>query len=103
MESKLYVEIAIIAIAVMAFILYVIWQIKKNGLRDVAVKYIVIAEDKFNKGDNQKKLNYVIDKVIAFIPAPFSLFITRELVKELVQSVFDNVKKALDYVPRGEE
>ena len=53
----------------------------------------------FNQGDNEGKLNYVIDKIIAMIPAPLSFFITREAVKAFVQSVFDSVKKALDYVP----
>ena len=33
MESIQYVEIAIIVLAVLAFIMYVVWQIKKNGLR----------------------------------------------------------------------
>lgn len=90
----------IIAIAVViGFIIYVAWQIKKNGLRTFAITCIVKAEDIFKQGDNEKKLNYVIDKIIELIPTPLNLFITRETVKAFVQSVFDSVKKALDYTP----
>ena len=57
----------------------------------------------FRQGDNENKLNYVIDKIISItIPKPLSLFITRDSLKSFVQSVFDETKKALDYVPRKE-
>lgn len=93
----------IIAVAlVISFIIYIAWQIKKKGLRQFAVEFILKAEDEFKQGDNETKLNYVIDKVIAFIPAPLNFFITREAVKAFVQSVFDSTKKALDYVPKKE-
>jgi hypothetical protein len=42
-------------------------------------------------------MNYVIDKVIAVIPMPFSLFITRNTIKKFAQKIFDEVKAALDY------
>ena len=54
----------------------------------------------FKQGDNENKLNYVIDKIIVLIPAPLSFFITREAVREFIQTIFDEVKKALDYVPK---
>lgn len=103
MEIKLYIEIATISAIILWFIIRLFWEIKKSGLKEVAIKYIVRAEDIYNKGDNQEKLNFVIDKVIAFIPMPFRLFITREAIKELVQSVFDSVKSALDFVPKKGE
>ena len=64
---------------------------------------IVKAEDMFKKGENTQKLNYVIDKVIDTLPKPLQFFITREAVQNFVQSVFDTVKKALDYIPKKEE
>ena len=103
MEVATIIEIAIVVIAILAFILYLVWQIKKKGLRATAVDLIVKAEEMFRQGDNEKKLNYVIDKIISItIPKPLSLFITRDSVKSFVQSVFDETKKALDYVPRKE-
>jgi hypothetical protein len=99
MNAQQIVGLVIAVLLIAAFIVYIVWQIKKKGLRQFAVDCIVKAEDMYNHGDNEGKLNYVIDKVIAVIPAPLSLFITRETVKAFVQSVFDSVKKALDYVP----
>lgn len=103
MEISTIIEIAIVVIAILAFILYLVWQIKKKGLRATAVDLIVKAEEMFRQGDNENKLNYVIDKIISItIPKPLSIFITRDSVKSFVQSVFDETKKALDYVPRKE-
>lgn len=100
MNPTTIIEIAIVVIAILAFILYLVWQIKKKGLRATAVDLIVKAEDMFKQGDNENKLNYVIDKIIVLIPAPLSFFITREAVREFIQTIFDEVKKALDYVPK---
>lgn len=102
MDAQQIIGIVIAVILVIGFIIYITWQIKKKGLRQFAVDCIVKAEDMFNQGDNEGKLNYVIDKVIALIPAPLNFFITRETVKAFVQNVFDGVKKALDYVPKKE-
>jgi hypothetical protein len=103
MNPTTIIEIAIVVIAILVFILYLVWQIKKKGLRATAVDLIVKAEEMFRQGDNENKLNYVIDKIISItIPKPLSLFITRDSVKSFVQSVFDETKKALDYVPRKE-
>lgn len=103
MNPVTIIEIAIVVIAILAFILYLVWQIKKKGLRATAVDLIVKAEEMFRQGDNENKLNYVIDKIISIIiPKPLRLFITRDAVKSFVQSVFDETKKALDYVPRKE-
>lgn len=102
MNMQQIISIIIAVVAVIAFVIYIVWQIKKKGLRQFAVDFIVKAEDMYNNGDNEQKLNYVIDKVIALIPTPLNIFITRETVKSFVQSVFDSVKKALDYVPKKE-
>nr|DAG39812.1 MAG TPA: holin [Caudoviricetes sp.] len=100
MNPVTIIEIAIVVIAILAFALYLVWQIKKKGLRQTAISLIVKAEDMFKQGENENKINYVIDKIIALIPAPLSFFITREAVREFIQTIFDEVKKALDYVPK---
>lgn len=100
MNPTTIIEIVIVVIAILAFIMYLVWQIKKKGLRQTAINLIVRAENMYKKGENEKKINYVIDKIIVLIPAPLSFFITREAVREFIQTIFDEVKKALDYVPK---
>lgn len=103
MTTQMIISIAIIAILVISFIICVAWQIKKQGLRNFASELIVQAEKEFNKGENKEKLDYVVEKLIAIIPAPFSLFITTSMVKKMVQEVFNMCKKALDYQPENIE
>ena len=102
MEATTIIGIVIVAILVIAFIIWLVWQIKKKGLKQFATEMIVKAEDMYKKNENQEKLNYVIDKVIAMLPKALKFFITRDAVKNFVQNVFDTVKKALDYVPKKE-
>lgn len=103
MEAQTIISIVLVALLVIAFIIWLVWQIKKKGLKQFATEMIVKAEEMYKKGENQEKLNYVIDKVIGMLPKPLQFFITREAVQKFVQSVFDTVKKALDYVPKKEE
>ena len=103
MEAQTIISIVLVALLVIAFIIWLVWQIKKKGLKQFATEMIIKAEEMYKKGENQEKLNYVIDKVIGMLPAPLQFFITREAVQKFVQSVFDTVKKALDYVPKKEE
>lgn len=93
-------EIVCIIILILACIVtlgYLYFVIKKNGLRAVVVEFIVAAERQFEKGENQQKINYVIDRIINLLPNVLKYFITRENVKSFVQGVFDDVKQALDY------
>lgn len=102
MEIQTIISIIIVAILVIAFVIWLAWQIKKKGLKQFATEMIVKAEDMYQQGQNSEKLNFVIDKVIAILPTPLQFFITRNAVKNFVQNVFDTVKKALDYVPKKE-
>ena len=103
MEAQTIISIVLVALIVIAFIIWLVWQIKKKGLKEFAIEMIIKAEEMYKKGENQEKLNYVIDKVIGMLPKPLQFFITREAVQKFVQSVFDTVKKALDYVPKKGE
>ena len=90
-------QTAIIVLLFIVFILYWVWEIKKKGLKTSIIEFIVKAEEHFKQGENEEKMNYVIDKIIVLVPLPFSLIITREMVKKIIQNVFDEIKKALDY------
>ena len=103
MDIQTTISIASIVLMLIAFFIYIAWQIKKNGLKEFATQMIVKAEDMYKKGQNDEKFNYVVEKVIAMIPMPLQLFITEDRVKNFIQKVFDSVKTALDYTPKKEE
>lgn len=90
-------QTTIVILLFLIVILYAIWEIKKKGLKPSIIDFIIKAEDSFKQGENEEKMDYVIDKIIALVPLPFSLLITRNMVKKIIQNVFDEIKKALDY------
>lgn len=102
MDTQTIISILTITLMVIAFIIYIAWQIKKSGLKEFATQMIVKAEDMYKKGQNDEKFNYVLEKVIAMIPKPLQLFITEDMIKNFIQKVFDSVKTALDYIPKKE-
>lgn len=87
----------IVLVAIVLMIVYLLWQIKMKGLRQVAINLIVRAEELFKKGENQGKFTFVVDSILMTLPKPLHLFITRDTINEFVQSVFDEIKIALDY------
>ena len=102
MDIQTIISIVAVAVMVIAFLIYIALQIKKNGLKEFVTQMIVKAEDMYKKGQNDEKFNYVVEKVIAMIPMPLQLFITEDMVKNFIQKVFDGVKIALDYTPKKE-
>lgn len=92
-----WLELTIVGLFLIGAIIYIAWLIKKNGLRGMAVKFIVRAEDIYKNGQNKEKMDYAINKLIAKIPMPFRLFITEEMIRKFIQKIFDEVKEALDY------
>ena len=92
-----WLELIILALFLVGAIIYIAWLFKKKGLRGVVIDLIVKAEAEFKQGENNEKLNFVIDKLIAKIPLPFSLFITKTTIKKFIQAIFNEIKQALDY------
>lgn len=92
-----WLELIILALFLIGAIIYMAWLIQKKGLRKTVVDLIVKAEDMYNDGANEEKINYVIDKVITLIPMPLQIFVTRTTVRKFIQNIFDEVKRALDY------
>lgn len=103
MEIGTIISIIIIGIFILGVIGFIAWQIKEKGLRNFAIELIVKAEEEFNDGENDAKFEYVVNGLKAVIPAPFNLFITVNMIENLVQNVFDVVKAALDYSPSSTE
>ena len=90
--NTIQIVAAVVIVIVAAF--YIIWKIKKEGLRDTAIKMIVYAEKNFD--DNQVKFETVVQAVISKLSFPFNL-IPSTAISKFVQSVFDEIKEALDY------
>ena len=97
MEITQIIALIVIVLACIASILYLAWKIKKNGLRKVAIDLIVEAEERLE--DNEEKFNAVVNTLIMLLPKPFNFIITTRTVEKLVQNTFDEIKKALDYIP----
>ena len=96
MDEKTMCIIMLVLVCI-SILVYLLYRIKKDGLRATVVDLIVSAEKMFKKGENIQKFEYVVDKIIKILPAPIRFFITVEAVENFVQLVFDETKKALDY------
>lgn len=90
----------IVALLAIAFVAY---KISTKGLRGAVVEFIVAAEQEFNKGQNSEKMEYVYNALVAVLPAPIRVFITKQLVINFIQKIFDEIKVALDAEPKKEE
>ena len=105
MDEKTMCIIALILACI--FVLgYLLYQIKKNGLRATVIQLIVYAEKTLGSGQGKAKMDYVIDKLISILPIPVRFFITREEVQDFAQHIFDEIKEALDYredIANGQE
>jgi len=99
MEVNTIIQIIVLAIIFLCVFLYLFWQLKKRGLKKTVVNLIVVAEELFEDGENQEKMNYVIDSIIGLLPFPLRVVITRNIARKFIQKIFDTIKAALDYIP----
>lgn len=99
--DNLSIIIILISFVILVGCLY--YQIKKNGLRATAIEIIVYAEHIIGSGKGEEKMNYAIDSFIRLLPMPFALLFSREMIRNFIQEVFDQIKDALEYNPGGQE
>lgn len=104
MNTQLIIQIIIVAIVVLAFFIWLAWQIKKKGLKEFAIDAILEAESLYKKGQNSEKMQSVIEKLKIILESTkigkiLMIFITEEDIQKFIQGVFNNLKKALDYTP----
>lgn len=97
MSAEMIISISIITIMAIAFIAYICYQIKTKGLRKAAIDFIVEAEEQFQQGENQEKLEYVLEAIYVMVPGWVRLFITKSTIISFIQKIFDEIKIALDY------
>lgn len=65
-------------------------------VRKTVYRAFIEAENRFRYGENRSKFNYVVDVAKKSIPAPFNLFITEDLIRDVIQLWFDLCKDLLD-------
>ena len=91
------ISIIILVLSFVILIACLFYQIKKNGLRKVAMDIILRAEELLGSGKGKEKMQYAITQFIALLPAPLRLFVTPQAVEAFIQDVFDDIKETLEY------
>lgn len=104
MNMQLFTEILAGVLIFIISAIFIGWQIKKKGLKDFAIDLILEAEKLYKKGQNDEKMAFVILTIREGIEKTVAgkilmNFITDEMIQNFIQSVFDGLKKALDYKP----
>ena len=92
--------VGIFIVVVVAIGLYAVTKaMQKVGMekvREYVYQLFVEAEHKFLHGENDQKFEYVVSMAKSAIPMPFNLFITDDLVRDVIQLWFDLCKDLLD-------
>lgn len=88
-------EILIIVILLIVWLAIVYWEIKQNGLKEAAIKFILEAEKTLE--NNDEKFELVCENVVKLLPNWLEVFITPAMIEKLVQHTFDSIKDVLDY------
>ena len=95
--DSMYLSIVILCIAFFILLGYLFFLIKRDGLKATTIKLIVQAEEMLGSGTGKAKMEIVVESLTKLLPMPFRLFVTTELLTQFIQSVFDEIKIALDY------
>ncbi len=75
---------------------FVWYYINKKGFKQAILDAILLAEMQININGSEK-MDFAIDRIIELLPNYAKWFITKALIKKLIQDAFDSVKKILDY------
>lgn len=101
MQNGTYLSIAILLIAVVILVAYVIYLVKKDGWRKTAINLIVQIEERMGSGYGKQKMEMVVQAFRELLPTPLRVILTTEMIKGFIQAVFNEIKESLDY--RGEQ
>lgn len=91
-----YLTYIFFAILIICTIIKLVIEIKKVGLRQYIVNSITYAESNIIYGANQEKFDYVYNRIYSMIPTILKPFFQEKKVKSFIQTIFDEVKIALD-------
>lgn len=96
MDKLTIIAISVLILTILAFISYIVFQVKKKGIRQTAIDYICYAEKTFENHKNDEKFNYVLTRLYEGLPSIVKVFITIDMIKDFIQKVFNEIKIALD-------
>lgn len=97
--SNPVIAVIFIVIVLAVIVFFAVKKLQSIGLEKIrAVVYsaFVRAEHEFQYGDNTQKFEYVVGLARSHLPAPFNIFVTESLLRNVVQMWFDLVKDLLD-------
>lgn len=92
MELSQVIPVIVIILIVAIFVLI---EIKKRGIQQLAIDLMVEAEKKFKSGEGRKKMNQVVKKLIDKLPFPLNM-IPESIVEDFVQKIFDDLKESIE-------
>jgi hypothetical protein len=96
-----WLPLLIVILVILGFIGWIIYLIKRKGLRQVALDAILEAEREFQSGKGKEKMKFAVDYVFDLLPLYIKAILPREFLhnflEKFIQKVFDEVKKFLDY------
>ncbi len=94
-------ELIILVLAVISFILYIIYLCKRDGLRAVALRAILEAEKQYNSTTGKERLSFAVNYVYDYLPGYIKIVLPKSILEDFlqqfIQKVFDQVKDLLDY------
>ena len=96
-----WLYITILILIIVTFIIYVLYQVKKNGLRETVLEAILKAEEHYYSTTGKERFEIAFNYVYDLIPTAWKVILPKELLKKfldnLIQSTFDEVKDLLDF------
>lgn len=84
-------------VVIVAVIIVLTYFIKRKGLRQVATDAIVWAERMYGTEEGKEKMQKAIDYMQQIIP--ILNFVPDSIIHSFIQSVFNQIKEALDQQP----
>ena len=95
-KSLCIIVLCILTVVFCLIAVKIMQTIGMEKVRKTVYASFVEAENRFKKGDNKTKFEYVVNVAKKSIPAPFNLFITETLIRDVIQLWFDLCKDLLD-------
>lgn len=96
-----WLPLVVIIVVVILFIIKLIKKCLEVGMREAALDAILQAEKEFTSGKGKEKMQFAIDYVFDLLPLYVKVLVPKniliEFVHKFIQTLFDEVKKLLDY------
>lgn len=96
-----WLYITVLILVIVSFIIYLFYQVKKNGLRETVIAAILKAEEQYYSTTGQERFEIAFNYVYDLIPTIWKTILPKELLKKflknLIQNTFDEVKELLNF------